>query len=388
MNYGRLIEMYERLPIEDANDRLKQMFESKDVRPTEFDLGALFAEAFGWQEFGACRSKKRMIGEVLLESQGAVTSAAFTNITGQIVYSAILEPYKAEEFVFTQMIPEVDTKFLDGEKMAGINEIGDEIQIRGETFPYAVAGVSEDWIFTPSIPDRGVVVPVTWEAVFQDRTGRVLEECAKVGLSGGRNREKRAIDAVIDENTTRHRYNWRGTVIATYGDNSGTHTWDNLTASNALVDWTDLDNSEQTHNAIVNPYTGEPIDIELTDFIVTKQLEQTARRIVSATEIRVITPGYATTGNPTQTNQANPYNNKYKVVTSKLLAQRLGTDTSWFLGNIAKAVRAMVAEKPDVVEAPPNNHDEFWRRIVKQYRFNERVEYVVVQPRALQKNTA
>jgi hypothetical protein len=40
------------------------------------------------------------------------------------------------------------------------------------------------------------------------------------------------------------------------------------------------------------------------------------------------------------------------------------------------------------VQAPSNNQDEFHRRIVQQYRVNERGAYVVVQPRAAVKCTA
>jgi hypothetical protein len=79
--------------------------------------------------------------------------------------------------------------------------------------------------------DRGGIVSVTWEAVFNDRTGQLLDRCGDVGYWAiGYPEEVAAIDCLIDENVTNHRYNWRGTVIASYGDNSGSHTWDNLDA--------------------------------------------------------------------------------------------------------------------------------------------------------------
>lgn len=392
VNYGRLVRMFEQLGPEKATETFAEMLEAKDLDYRNIDLGRLFVECFGWHNFLLCRSREKFVFEVqaeaLQEANGAVNSSAFHNITGQIVYSAIMEPYNAVAHVFTPLIPEVKTEFLQGEKIPGVTEIGDEIAERAEGDPYALAGVGEDWIFTPSIKDRGVIVPVTWEAIFGDRTGKVLDRCGDVGKWGGRNREKRAIDCVIDENTTRHRYNWRGTTIASYGDNSGNHSWDNLVASNGLVDWTDLDAAEQLLNAITDPYTGEVVDVEARHLIVTKQLEQVANRILSATELRVATPGYATAGNPTLTNFANPYLNKYQVVSSKLLAPRLATDTDWFLGDIGAYARYMVAERANVVQAPPNTEAEFHRRIVAQFRFNERGEYVVVQPRAIIKSTA
>lgn len=407
VNYEKLVGSFRR-DFNTAARSLAESFKAKEFRPRDFDFGRLWEACFGFNEFRAVREHKSTPGEVyarnkvlhfekgsdglqllseevLRESGGAVSTASFQNISGQIVYTSILEPYQDEEFVFSKLIPEeqITNGTLDGEKIAGINPIGDEIMVRRERDPYAIAGVSEDWIFAPAVIDRGLIVPVTWEAVFADRTGKLLEYCSEVGTEMARNKEKRAIDCVIDENTTAHRYNWRGTTIATYGDNSGTHTWDNLAASNALVDWTDLDAAEQVFNGLVHPYTGEPIVVEAKHLIVTKQLEQTANRILSATELRVATPGYATSNNPTQTNVANPYRNKYQVVTSRLLAARLATDTSWFIGDVSKAFRYRVAEKMNVQTAPSGNEADFNRRIVQQYRVNENGAYYTRQPRAM-----
>ena len=393
IKYDALLGHYRRDP-EAAGRQLRESFEKKAVRPADFDMGRLFEECFGWHHFRACRERKALANDVmaraLLEAEGAVTTAAFQNISGQIVYSAVLDKYEAEEFVFSKLIPDepITNGTLDGEKIAGITEIGDEVAVRNENEDYAQAGVGEDWIFAPASKDRGLIVPVTWEAVFADRTGKLLERCGDVGHWFGVNKEKRAIDCVIDENTTAHRYNWRGTAIATYGDNSGTHTWDNLAASNALLDWTDLDNAEQVFNGLVDPYTGEPIVVEPKHLIVTKSLEKTAMRIRNATEIRVATPGFATSANPTVTHLPNPYGGTFDVISSRLLAARLATDTHWFYGDVSKLARYRVAEKMNVQQAPPNNDAEFRRRVVQQYRVNEHGAFYVRQPRAMVQNTA
>lgn len=412
INYEKLIGSFRR----DFNGAAKGLAESlrgREFRPRDFDLGRLFEACFGTNEFRACKEGKTQAGDVyarhkvlaldrgpggvallsedvLREANGAVSTAAFQNISGQVVYSSILEPYDDEEFVFSKLIPEeqITNGTLEGEKIAGLSPIGDEVLVRAEGDPYTLAGVSEDWIYAPAARDRGLIVPVTWEAVFADRTGKLLEYCGNVGAEMARNKEKRAIDCVIDENGTAHRYNWRGTTIATYGDNSGSHTWDNLAASNGLVDWASLDTAEQVFNAITHPYTGEPVDIMAKHLVVTKQNEQKARRAVSATEIRVTAPGYATSGAPTQTNAPNPYANKYEVVTSRLLAARLATDTTWFLGDLSKAFRYRVAERMNVVTAPSGNEADFSRRIVQQYRVNEIGAFYTRNPRYMVTCTA
>jgi hypothetical protein len=389
VSYDKLVSDYKR-NAESADRALRSAIDAGEIKSRDFDeLGRLFEACFGFEAYARCRANRQTISETkrVSEADGAVSTTAFQNISGQIVYSKILERYKGEEWVFKDLIPEVNATILDGEKMAGLSRMGNVVGVRKEGDPYKLAGIGEDWIFTPPIPDRGVMVPVTWEAVFNDRTGQLLDYCGEVGYWAAYAEEELAIDCLIDENVTDHRYNWRGTVIASYDDNTGNHTWDNLTASNALVDWTDIDAAEQVFNGLVDPFTGTPIMIEPRHLVVYKGLEQTARRIISATEIDVATPGYATSGNPTRTKVGNPYNNKYELKTSRLLASRLATDTSWFLGDISKYAVRMVAEPMDVVQAPSNNEDEFERRIVQKYRVNKRYAHTVVQPRAMVKST-
>ncbi len=364
-------------------------------KPSDFDLGKLFQECFGESEFFSCRSGRQSMNRVMerhmTEAAGAVNTTMFQNISGQIIYSEVLRRYQEEEFVFSRLIPErpVTPGLLNGEKIAGITPTGPGMPIRPETEPYALAGVGENWIYSPPVLDRGRIVPVTWEAVFQDRTGQLLEEAGNQGYWAGVDKENRAIDCVIDENTTAHRYNWRNLgQIETYNDNTGNHTWDNLIATNALVDHTDIDGVEQGFNNMLDPFTGEPIVIDAVHLIAVKALELTARRILSSTEIVTHIGGYATTGNLGEFRQPNPYNGKYSLVTSRRLAVRLGTDTSWFMGDVTKYARYMVAEPINVVQAPSNNQDEFHRRIVAQFRVNERGQHVVVEPRAMVKSTA
>ena len=371
---------------------LREAIEAGELSPTDFNFGSLFIESFGLHEFYACKSGRASAQEVMArvsEADGGVTTAGFQNISGQILYSAARVGFTSEDFVFAPLVSEEDAIILDGEKIPGITDIGNAAAVRKEGDPYTEMGFGEDWIQTPPVPDIGGIVSLTWEAVFNDRTGDVMGKAQNGGYSIGLSEEISAIDALVDENVTAHRYNWRNSGrIATYGDNSGSHSWDNLTATNALVDWTDVDNCEQTANAVVNPFTGLPILTDLTDIVVTKQNEQAANRIVTATEVAVTTPGYATSGNPSRATQKNPMLGKYTVRTSRLLAQRMATDTDWFLANIAKALLRKVAEPLNTVRAPSNTKDDFERRIVARFRSNKRWAHVVREPRLLQKNTA
>lgn len=323
-------------------------------------------------------------GASLIEAAGAITSSDFSSITGQIVYSRMMEDLMPEDFPFQALIPTQSTQF-SGEKIPGIAGLGDQAEVVAENEEFPLVGTGEDYIETPATTKRGFIVPITKEALFFDRTGMVLQKAGAVGESLRLNKEKRAIDCLIDENTTTHRYKWRGTTYATY---QTTTPWDNTTASNALVDWTDIDNANQTLNGITDPNTGEPVMVEADTLICTKSLEEIASRIRNATEITVVTAGFATTGNPTQTRLANPMGGKFTVLSTRLLAARLATDTSWFYGNPRKAFVYMENWGITVTQAPAGNSDDFNRDIVTKFKCSERGQYATIEPRVMSTSTA
>lgn len=411
VNYAKLVEEYKRfaapehrVALSDGETRhpvveaLYQEVKDKVYTADDFSFKALFEACFGWGELQACvRDRGRLVTQHVYEHAGAASTAAFKDISGQIIFSMMLPRYTSEEFVFTKLIPERQSPYTF-EKVAGLSDIGpgtDAEWVVPEGEPYNYAGFGPNYINLAETQKRGKIVPVTREAIFFDRTSMVREMAGRIGYWLGYNREIRAIDCVIDENAGAksaaaggHRYHWLGTSIATYGDNSGAHSWDNLVATNALVDWTDVDAVEQNFNAIVDPFTGAPIELGATTLIATKDLEKTVLRILDSTKLNILTPGYATTGNPTVGTVGNYYAGAFRYVGSRLLAQRLATDTSWFYGAPEKAFVYVVNFPFSTRTAPTNSEAEFNRDIVLQERADERGAYSTIDPRFMQKATA
>lgn len=328
-------------------------------------------------------------GEVTLtEAAGAVSATTFANITGQIVYNELLQSYESEAFTFTNMIPVVQTMF-DGEKIAGVGGIGDQAEIVTEGKQYPMVGLNEDWIRTPHTVKRGMIVPITKEAIFFDRTALILERAKEVGEMLGVNKEIRAIDCVIDENTTAHRYQWRDSTYATY---QATTPWINSKTSNALENWSNVDAVEQLFAQIVDPNTGLPIIINADTLIVNWELRNLAEQILGASALYRLTGGYATSGNLNQRSSPNMIGNipglspKYNIVSSRFMKSRTNTDTDWFLGQPSKAFRYMQNFPLTVVQAPPNSPDEFNRDIVQQFKASERGAFATKDPRFMAKS--
>ena len=387
INYRELKRQAELNGAEATVNHLTEALENRDLRPEDFSIRelaeALIPDGREWVQ----SMNPRHGDSMFLQETGAVKNSSFSNITGQIVYSKVLQGFESEQFVFSGEVETVPTVF-NGERVPGIGGMGDEFERVDEGQPYPLIGPSEDYIDTPATTKRGGIVALTKEAIFFDRTNRLMEEARRIGEFYGLNKEKRVIDAIIDENAGAasiraggHRYHWRGTSFATFFATS--NQWLNQSATTALVDWTDVEALELLLAAITDPNTGEPVMVLPDAIIVTPTLMHTARRIISATEIRHGPQG-ATGATAVTANSPNVLDN-YRILSSRLLATRLATDTDWFLGNVRRAVAYMENWPATVTQAPANSEDDFKRDIVMQWKVSERGAAVVQEPRALAK---
>jgi hypothetical protein len=378
---------------------LSEALESKQLKPEDFSIRKLFeatvvnsqGEQVGRDVLAECFDPSNANGKsmALSEAAGAVSSDAFNKITGQVMYSKIMAASQSEAFTVTNLIPTVPTT-LSGERIPGISGIGDQAQVVAEGQSYPLAGVGEDYIDTPQTTKRGEIVAVTKEAVFFDRTGLLLMRASKVGESLGINKEKRAINCLIDQNTTAHRYKWRDVSYATYQTST---PFINKKTSNGLVDWSNIDGAEQLLANMTDPNTGEPMVVMADTIIVTPQNYNRAAMALTATGVNVQAGGFATTGNLSQTVTMNPvgkgpYSGTYKIVSSRFIPPQLATDTDWFLGAPSSAFAYMENWGITVTQAPAGSSLEFNNDIVYQYKASERGAYATLEPRLMVWNVA
>lgn len=355
------------------------------IRPHEFSLRGLF-ESFvpEGREILDSWNPRHGGGGVTLQESG-VTTTTFSSITGQIIYSEVLERFNDPLLIGSQLCPSRSTEF-DGEKIPGIGQIGDEAEAIGEAKPYPLAGVTEEYIETPRTTKRGVIVPVTKEAIFFDRTGLVLERAGDVAHSLAINKEKRCLDTALGI-TTSYRRNG-GAAQATYGDTHTEGDFDNLAGSNALADWTDIEIAELLFDAITDPNTGEPIDVMPSQLVVPTALLRTAQRILSATEIRVGDGASASTqtisGNPVAQSRGS---GAYTILSNQYVKARTSSATTWFIGQFNRAFRYMENWPITAVQAPPNSEAEFTHDIVQRFKVSERGAPAVIEPRYVVKCT-
>ncbi len=316
----------------------------------------------------------------------AVDSGAFKNVTGQIIFSTMLQEYERYTAAVERLHRNVPTK-LNGEKIPGVTGIGDQAESIREGEPYPSVGIGEDWIETPETTKKGLKIEITKETLFFDLTNLIIDRANKVGEWLGINKAKAIVDMAIGV-TNNHK--WKGTAYDTY---QTTTPWVNIKTSNGLADWTDIDGALQTFAGLTDPHTGEPIMITPTQILCRVSLASTARYVLNATQI-VVDPN-ANTG--TSQYQLWASNNvmvpgNYEVLSNPVIDARFTagsvTATDWFFGDFQRAFAYMENWPITVTPMPSNSYEEWNRDIVAGWKASERGTPAVLDPRYAQQNQA
>ncbi len=361
-------------------EHLREALAERHLKPEDFSVRDL-AEALvpGGGEWVRSLDPRSGGSVRLLEAGEGVDVTAFLNVTGQVIYSKIMESYAQEAFVVSKLVDTVPTR-LDGEKIPGAGRVRDQIAEIHPGMPYPHLGFGEDYIETPSTTKRGLIVPVTREAIFFDRTNLVLSRAAEVGEILGLNKEKRLIDLVIGATAN---YKWKGTEYATYYGPGDAGPWVNELDDNELVDWTSVDTAEQLFAEILDPNTGEPVLVQATTALVMPAYRHAAHRVFNAPEIT-----YTGEGRNTATTAANPLG-RYRVLESRLAYRRIiasgvaaeAAKTWWFLGDFRKAFAYMENWPITVTQSPLGSEADFNQDIVVRFKASERGAAAVINPR-------
>ncbi len=383
LNYRELKRRYEMDGADRTVEHLSESLREGHLKAEDFSIRDLAESLVPDGNHWVRMLDPRSSGSVsLMEAGEGVDASAFLNITGQVIYSKILEAYNQEAFVVSKLVQHIPTR-LDGEKIPGIGGIAESVDEVGPGMPYPNLGFGEDYIETPSTSKRGFIVPVTKEAIFFDRTHLILSRAVEVGEVLGLNKEKRLIDLAIGATNN---YKFMGNNYSTYATSGA---WINELAGNELVDWTNVDAAEQLFAEMSDPHTGEPILVGGTTVLVMPAYRHAAHRVFNAAEIT-----YTGASSQTATTAANPLGN-YRVEESRLAYRRIvasgvATDNAkkwWLVGDFRKAFAYMENWPITVTQAPVNSEADFNNDIVLRFKASERGAAAVLNPRYVVKCT-
>lgn len=311
--------------LQKTTEHLKDALESRQLNFKDFSIRDLARNLISNEYVDNLWGKS---ATTVMES--AVDSAAFSSITGQIIFSKILTAYKNPAFIGDQLVTVMPSNFLDSEKLGGIGIIADEFDdIVEEKHAYGKIGMNEEYVTIPASEKRGRLLDITREAIFADRTGEMMNRAQSIGNAIGTRREKRILDVVVGTENT---YTRNGVTTNTYLT-AGAYV--NSQSGNALISWDDIDASEQLLWAMTDPSTGEPISVTPNMLLVPPALRTTAHRIVSSTETST---GDITTGAGIQMHGPNPIAGQgYSWLSNQWVKQATNSDSTWFHGDFKSA---------------------------------------------------
>jgi len=319
--------LIERVGAVECGRRVAELIATGRVRSTDISVRGLWEATVGpVGETLAAVARQRGFIKPLQEA--AVDSTAFSAVFGQILFSRVMNEYSQDIWVCDQLVDTIQTTQLS-ERAPGF-QLQDENAEVNEGMPYPEAGMTDEYVGFVSGKKRGEILSITEEAVFRDNTGFLLRKAGNISHYLRQQKEQRILNVVTG---TTNAYRINGTNTALYSAtaaSAGGHG--NLVATNALVDWTDVDAVLALIALQRESDMTTPVVVMVRQVLVPKALFATAMRVLDATGNYYLSRVNAAAGTPdTQYGMqgSNPYAGQYALVSTPLL-DALST-SSWYM---------------------------------------------------------
>jgi len=403
--YQKLKRDYHTHGVAVMEGQVEQMFSEGAIKPEDISLQQLGYEFFGREFIEACdpMGGGHRSATAIMEAGDAVDSTAFANITGQIIFSSINQGFNNADFLASNLVPTIPTR-LSGEKIPGVEKVGDKAQTVPEGIEYPSYGFGEEYIETPDTVKKGAIVPVTKEAIFFDRTGLVTKRAGEVGEMLGINKEKQLMDMIVGYGggatptfAAGGKWRYKGTNYAVY--NASPIDFDSYWYTNqhtaVLTDWTDINEAELLFTGARDPATQEPIALSVSrTLMVPSALRATMSRILNATQVMQGDSDSATVPNTFNTNPigslgitgvSSPYVERRLIDGGSVSAAN--SAKHWFYGDFGKAFAWMENWPITTMQAPSNSEAEFTQDIVLRFKASMRGGPAVLKPHYVVRST-
>ena len=375
-------------------DELETLLAGKQIDTKRISLRAIFEEFVPNGRERVREMDPRYRGSQsnisMMEANDGVSTTAFSNIIGQITYASVLDRLDAPEFIGQSLVTTVAAATQDVEIIPGISVVGDVAEDIGEMQEYPVVGLSEEFVTAPRKVKDGFILPISEEAIFEDKTGLLMQRADTATEGLGITWEREILDTCLGQTTSYSRNG--GSAQATYANTHTEGTFDNLSASTALQDWTDVQSALLLFDGIDDPITGDPVMIGgPLQIVVPSALRGTLARILSATEIREVTNTNTTSisGNPLNSSIAGLVRGtQYEGYSGPFIKDRTSSDDTWFIGNFKKAFEYREIWPIQVFRADRNSDAGFTRDVVTAIKVRRKGAPAIRDPRYVVKATA
>lgn len=321
------------------------------------------------------------------EAGDAVDTSHFSNIFGQLTYANFMDKYESPELIGRSLFTTVPAATQYQEIVPGVSKLGDLGQSVGEGETYPEVGLSENYVTMPRKIKTGFQISVTEETIWEDKNGLIVDALGSAAEIMAINEEKELLDVALGLSTLYSRNG--GAAQATYGDTHTNGTFDNLSASTGLVDYTDIEAALLLFDAITDPETGEPIMLGgPLQMVVPTALKFTARNILNATGIQIGSTTSATVPVLTAASPLSGDGQAYELKSNQYVKARTTSASTWFIGNFRKAFRYHEIWPIQVIQMPADSYQRYSRDIITGVRVRRKGRAGVYDPRYVVKCTA
>lgn len=359
------------------------MAEGKFNPARDFSIRRL-AEAFHGPNWHEELKTKRV-----MEGPEAVSASALTAISGQLMLSIVKQAYTLQPTIGDSVTTTigVSNNNLGPEIVGYISspfDIGSTVQEQ-ETIP--ATQVTGQYVTLPAIKKYGRLIHLSYESIFADKTGELVQQAQAVGQWCALSKEYDILGVVLGYINN---YQFNGNSINTYNASPNANYVNKIT-SFSLNDWTDINTLEQTILQQRDPVSGQPI--ELLDRKQVLVVPQSLYKLKTILDAQMVRSGpYATSGDPVGTFALNPLAaGQYEVLSSIYVQRVLETggmsygDSSNFclLGNIKRAFVWREARPLELTTLPVPNTFSFENDVVMSVRAVLMGSAGVMEPRAV-----
>ena len=360
-----------------------ELLEAGEINPRHIALSDLF-EAFvpdGRELLDTMRPGYKASSTVFQEAADSVNTGAFSNIIGQITYSSVLQALDSPDFIAMSLVTTDPATTQGPEILPGIGMIGDRASDVGEGENYPRVALNEEYVEIPRKVKDGFILPITEEAIWEDKTGGLLMTRANAATeSMGITIEKEGLDVIFGITNS---YKRNGTATDTYLT-SGAYT---NSASNTFLDYTDIDVAMLLFDDITDPNTGEPVLLNgQMQIVVPTALDMAVARALNATEVRQGTVSgtvpLTVSGNPLQ-----GYRRTFEKVTSQYVKNRTSSAAKWYIGDFKNAFGYREVWPVGVFRMDRNSSEGFATDVVTQIKVRRKGAFYVREPRKVVEST-
>ena len=343
---------------ENAGSKVNDLLETGKVRTSDFSFRQLFEELVDCP-MGADASR---VAE-------ALNSSAFPTIAAKVINKDIIDEYNLALGDVGSLVRESQAMRTDEELVVGFSAGDTTPLLRRQGMAYEETSMGEkNWKI--KMADFGRMISLTREVIYEDRTGEVLSRAKDVGRAGGHHKQKMIVETI--EATARTAFeeasfggaHFKGNDITMYSNDHSSldgQTNDNLVASNALVDYTDLEAVYLAFADMVDE-AGDKISIVPKTILIPSALKATASKIMNSQFLHY----GGSNDNVPSYNPVDDLGGGLNIMSSVFM----GDTTTWYMGDFPSQLLGLNVYKPATASQGADSELAFTNQIVARFRWS------------------